>query len=82
MTSATERRAESLAAAPQLAIHVNAEALTVRAGTLADVLAQLGYGGQKVVTAVNGDFVPERARAATNVSAGDRIEILSARQGG
>ena len=82
MTSATERRAEPLAAAPQFTIHVNAEALQVRAGTLADVLAQLGYGGQKVATAVNGDFVPERARAAMTGSAGDRIEILSARQGG
>ncbi len=65
-----------------IAIHVNAEPHAVSAATLADVLTQLGYGGQKVATALNGDFVPERARATTPVKAGDRIEILSARQGG
>lgn len=68
--------------APAIAILVNAERQTVAARTLADVLVALGYGGQKVGTAVNGDFVPERARAATPVGAGDSIEILSARQGG
>lgn len=67
---------------PAIAIHVNAEPQTLPATTLADVLTQLGYGGQKVATALNGDFVPERARAKTPVKAGDRIEILSARQGG
>jgi len=63
-------------------ILVNAEPTRVAGGTLADVLAALGYGGQKVATALNGEFVSERARAETRVNAGDRIEILSARQGG
>ena len=67
---------------PEIEIRVNAEACSVRAATLADVLAALGYGGQKVATALNGDFVPERMRAETAVGTGDRIEILSARQGG
>lgn len=70
------------ASAAEIAVHVNAEPLTLRAATLADVLVQLGYGGQKVATALNGDFVPERMRATMPVAAGDRIEILSARQGG
>ena len=40
------------------------------------------YGEAKVATALNGDFVPERMRASTPVSPGDRVEIVSARQGG
>jgi sulfur carrier protein len=80
VTAATKSASE--AAAPEIAIEVNAEPQRVRAGTLADVLVALGYGGQKVATALNGAFVPERMRTETPVASGDRIEILSARQGG
>lgn len=66
----------------EIGIVVNAEKLRVRGGSLADVLAQLGYGEAKVATALNGEFVPERMRAATPVGPGDRVEIVSARQGG
>lgn len=82
MTAATQRSAAPQGDAPQIEIHVNAEVCTVHAETLADVLVALGYEGQKVATALNGDFVPERSRSATAVATGDRIEILSARQGG
>lgn len=68
--------------ARDIEIHVNAEPRMVRAATLADVLVALDYGDQRVATALNGNFVPERARTTTPVSAGDRLEILSARQGG
>lgn len=67
---------------PEIDIWVNAEQRTVRAATLADVLAALEYSGQKVATALNGEFVPERSRAQTAIVAGDRLEVLSARQGG
>lgn len=70
------------ATAPMIDILVNAEPVRTRAGSLADVLAQLGYGEVRIATALNGDFVPERQRAATPIGAGDRIEIVSARQGG
>ncbi|MCB1519244.1 MAG: sulfur carrier protein ThiS [Hyphomicrobiaceae bacterium] len=63
-------------------VYVNAEPARLRPGSLADVLGQLGYGGAKVATALNGEFVPERSRATSPISPGDRIEILSARQGG
>lgn len=82
MAETTEADSRSWSGAPEIAIHVNAEPQTVCAASLADVLVALGYGGQKVATALNGDFVPERARAETRVTSGDRIEILSARQGG
>ena len=48
--------------AAMIDILANAEPTRVAEGSLADVLAALGYGGQKVATALNGVFVPERAR--------------------
>ena len=39
-------------------------------------------GEAKVATALNGEFVPARARAATPLKEGDRIEIVAPRQGG
>jgi sulfur carrier protein len=61
---------------------VNGERREVAAGTLAEALQALGFGGAKVATALNGEFVPARARAATLLKAGDRIEIVAPRQGG
>ena len=52
------------------------------AKTLAEALAELGFGGRIVATAVNGDFVPARKRAETALSEGDRIEIVAPMQGG
>lgn len=63
-------------------IIVNGEPTAATASTLAELLTSLGYGAQKVATALNGDFVPEKARAGTPLSAGDRVEIVSPRQGG
>jgi sulfur carrier protein len=61
---------------------VNGEPQDVLAATLADALQSLDYGEAKVATALNGEFVPARARAATLVKDGDRIEIVAPRQGG
>lgn len=61
---------------------LNGTGLTTHAATLAELLAECGYGADKVATAVNGDFVPERARARTTIGDGDRIEVVSPRQGG
>ena len=61
---------------------VNGEARQVSAGTLAALLDALGYGGQKVATALNGEFVPARLRAETHIAAGDEVEIVAPRQGG
>lgn len=63
-------------------IVLNGAGLETRAATLAELLDEQGFGGRKVATALNGDFVPERTRAATPVATGDRIEVVSARQGG
>lgn len=82
MSTTTERAVSIAGRAPEISITVNATAHTLHARSLADVLEALEYGGQKVATALNGDFVPERMRGDTLVSDGDSIEILSARQGG
>ena len=50
--------------------------------SLAAVLEQLGYDAALVATAVNGEFVPVRARAEVSVRDGDRIEVLAPMQGG
>jgi sulfur carrier protein len=65
-----------------LSVTVNGEALVARALTLADLIAELGYGDRKIATAVNGTFVAHRARAQMRLAAGDQIEIVSPRQGG
>lgn len=61
---------------------VNGEPTEARASSLAGLLDELGYGGLKVATAVNGAFVAERRRAETPLADGDRIEIVAPRQGG
>lgn len=63
-------------------IIVNGDALATRAGTLADLVVELGHAGRRIATARNGDFVPERARMETPLKGGDRIEIVSPRHGG
>ena len=67
---------------PLLSLTVNGAAQQSAASTLLDLLADLGYGTNKVATAVNGDFVPERLRAKHCLASGDAIEIVAPRQGG
>ncbi len=54
----------------------------IAAGTLAEALAELGYAGRVVATAVNGDFVPACKRAEVTLKDGDRIEVVAPMQGG
>ena len=63
-------------------ITVNGESHEVDAVDLAEAIERLGYADAKVATALNGDFVPARARGTTPIADGDRIEILAPRQGG
>ena len=61
---------------------VNGEEQEIAAVTLASALAALELKDATVATALNGEFVPARAREATSLRDGDRIEILAPRQGG
>jgi sulfur carrier protein len=63
-------------------ILVNGAWHELHAGELDAALAELGYGGRIVSTAVNGEFVATAARAHTALSNGDRVEVLSPMQGG
>lgn len=63
-------------------VTVNGRRLSTGAETLAALVAQQGFGDIKVATAVNGDFVAARLRESAPLRDGDRIEILSVRQGG
>jgi sulfur carrier protein len=49
---------------------------------LAATLAELGYGGRVITTAVNGEFVAADTRSRTPLAEGDRIEVLAPMQGG
>jgi sulfur carrier protein len=74
------------AAADQLKIIVNGEAYATAALSLAELVADYMSGAAvsaaKVATAVNSHFVSEAQRATTALSPGDRVEIVSPRQGG
>jgi sulfur carrier protein len=63
-------------------IEVNGKRLDVAAQTLAALLRELEYDERHVATALNQAFVRKADRAETKLREGDRIEIVSPRQGG
>jgi sulfur carrier protein len=66
-----------------LPIRVNGESREVPPGTALDqVVAELSAAPSGVAAAVNESVVPRGAWAATTLAAGDRVEILTAVQGG
>jgi len=67
---------------PRLELFVNGQPVRSASRTIAALLEERELAGAKVATALNGRFVPEAGRATTQLSAGDRVEIVSARQGG
>ena len=60
----------------------NGKRVRVAADRLADVVRALGFGERKAVVAVNESFVAKADWASFRVQAGDRLDILSAMQGG
>jgi sulfur carrier protein len=65
-----------------LAITLNGEPVTTPARTLHELVEQQRLTSLKVATALNGRFVAQSQRATTALTAGDRVEIVSPRQGG
>ena len=63
-------------------IVVNGKEAETEARTLAELVAGQGFAEGEVATALNGEFVPRQARAATQLAQGDRVEIVAPRQGG
>lgn len=70
------------AAAATIHVVVNGEPVETSAPTLAALLVERGYGEARIATALNGEFVALRNRGSTSLRAGDKIEIVSPRQGG
>lgn len=63
-------------------LSVNGEAREISASNLEALLAQLDYAGNWLATAVNGELVRAADRPDCQLKDGDRIEIVSPRQGG
>jgi len=63
-------------------VHVNGEGRKVKACFLAELLAELGFEGNWLATAVNNDVVTADERANRRIYENDRIEVLSPMQGG
>jgi sulfur carrier protein len=61
---------------------VNGETFEAQSSNLAALLAELGYEGEWIATAVNGEVVVSRERRQTPLADGDRVEVLTPRQGG
>lgn len=56
--------------------------MDIAATNVADALTLLGRGEMRVATALNGVFVPVAERSGTPLSPDDKLEILTAMQGG
>jgi sulfur carrier protein len=63
-------------------ILLNGKEREIEAANLKRVLEECGYGEAVVATAVNGTFVPKRAREKATLAEGDRLEVLAPMQGG
>lgn len=61
---------------------MNGETREVSGTTVATALDELGWAQARVATALNGAFVPKTARDTTQLSTGDRLEVLAPMQGG
>ena len=63
-------------------ILVNGKERDVAAATLEAALLELGYGGAKVATAVDGTFVPANRRGGVALGENSAVEVLAPMQGG
>ncbi|MGO4449347.1 sulfur carrier protein ThiS [Phyllobacterium sp. TAF24] len=61
---------------------INGEPLEVTSRTLGDLLGELDYEGEWLATALNGELVRAAARSTFTLNEGDKVEILTPRQGG
>jgi sulfur carrier protein len=65
-----------------MVVTVNGEHREVAATTIPALLQELEYEGEFLVVAVNHDVVQRRRWDDIELKAGDRIEIVTPRQGG
>jgi sulfur carrier protein len=68
-----------------MTIEINGERIELRPGvSVAEVVEHAGVGGERrgVAVAVDGEVVPRSAWPDTELSDGQRVEVLGAIQGG
>jgi sulfur carrier protein len=66
-----------------ISITVNGSARSFQPGaTVAQLLAQLDTAGKRVAVERNGEIVPKSLHASTELTGGDRLEIVVAVGGG
>ena len=65
-----------------MVLTVNGERQEVAATTIPALLRELEYDGEFLVVAVNHDVVQRRRWDEVELKTGDRIEIVTPRQGG
>ena len=65
-----------------MVLTINGEREEVAATTIPALLEELDYEGELLVVAVNHDVVQRRRWDEVELKSGDRIEILTPRQGG
>ena len=61
---------------------INGEEREIASGSVDALLGELDYEGTHFAIAVNYDVLPKSRWAATQLKAGDEIEIITPRQGG
>ena len=72
-----------MTAVASVTVTVNGEALVFDDGaTVADVVAEVSDSPKGIAVAVNASVVPRSLWAASELVDGDRIEVLTAAQGG
>lgn len=63
-------------------VFVNGDRVRLDTDLLAEIVETLGFGDRKVVVAVNETFVAKTEWPSYQVQSEDRLDILSAMQGG
>lgn len=64
-------------------LRINGEVRSVEgAGTVAELIEQLGLGGRRIAVELNEQIVPRTRHVETPLGEGDRIEIVHAIGGG
>lgn len=65
-----------------MVVIVNGKEVETAARFLADLIAEQALAEVKIATALNGQFVAATQRKDTLLNDGDRVEIVTPRQGG
>ncbi len=63
-------------------VNCNGDPVSLAVSRLAEALVVLGFKDRRVVVAVNEIFVPKEEWPTYQIKAGDRLDVLSAIEGG